>query len=142
MRDLYHNLSKTQMLAPATLTTDTLSAAMDLQDAQGGLLVAAVGASGDTLSATVYVLLEVQHSADNITYEACANADLTAYVAGAATGTFAKIDDPAEDATLYSVGYRGGKRYLKVNVNLVGTHTNGIPVGVVGLASPNQMPVA
>jgi hypothetical protein len=112
-------------------TADADGATIDRQGAEDLTFTALVGASGDTLSGSVYVLLEVEHSDDGSTWADCANADLTNTVTGATTGTFAKIDDPAEDDAVFKVGYIGGKRYVRVVQNLVGTHTNGIPIGVV-----------
>ena len=82
---------------------------------------------------------ELQESDDDSTYTAVADAALEfplwqglAARVGTATGTFfqSKTTGAADVAGLYEVGYRGSKRYIKVNVRLTGTHTNGTPTAV------------
>lgn len=130
MRDLYSNLSVSQLIDPDTLTADANSTAVDLQGYSSLMLVANVGASGDTLSGSVKIELEVEESDDNVTFTDVANADLHKSVTGTNVGTFAVIDDAAEDDAVYITGYQGNKRYVRVVANLTGTHTNGTPVSV------------
>ena len=82
--------------------------------------------------------MEVQESDDDSTYTAVADADLSDSVTGTNTGTFAVIDDAAEDDAVYSTKYIGNKRYVKVVANLTGTHTNGTPLGCVALKGGNN----
>jgi len=141
-KDLENNLKVEQKLDPAVLTaSETALASFDVQNYGSLMFLALVGQSGDTLSGSVYAELELEHSDDDSTFEACADADLSEAVTGTNTGTFAKIDDPAEDEAVFKVGYKGHKRYVRPVVRLTGTHTNGIPVGIVavgghGLAKP------
>ena len=133
LRDLYSNVGPVQLLKPATYTSDQNSASVDLQNFNSCVLGAMVGASGDTLSGSVYILLELEESDDNSTWSDCADASLSAAVSGLNTGTFAKIDDAAEDEAMYFVGYKGNKRYVRVVLNVVGTHTNGTPAGLFAI---------
>lgn len=119
------SLLECDLVAP---TVDVNSASVDLKEHDGCLLVVNVGESNDTLSGSVYLELEVEHSDDNSAWSDCANTDISSSVTGTNTGTFAKIDDAAEDATVYSVAYLGRKRYVRVVVNVTGTHTNGTPL--------------
>jgi tRNA G37 N-methylase Trm5 len=87
-----------------------------------------VGDSGDTLSGSVMVELELEESDDNTTYTDCANAALenattgaTGAVTGTNLGTFAVIDAPTEDSAMFYVRYVGSKRYSRVVVNKTGT---------------------
>lgn len=133
-RDLKNNLKVTQLLDPDTVTSDTATAAVDMQGYDSLMLVVAVGASGDTLSGSLYTELEVQHSdSPSSGFAACADADILDAITGNNTGTFAKIDDAAEDDAAYKVSYIGNKRYVKVNINVSGTHSNGTPIGVVAI---------
>ena len=62
---------------------------------------------------------------------------------GTATGTFfqSKTTGASDAAGLYEVGYRGSMRYLKVNLRLTGTHTNGTPTSVsFSEGNPNFSP--
>ena len=55
--------------------------------------------------------------ATDTTYTAVANADLTNYVTGTNVGTVAVVNSNATASTVYQVGYRGSKRYVKGNLN-------------------------
>lgn len=141
LKDVKNKLVVVSTLAPALRTTDATGAAVDTQDSVGVGFVAHVGVSGDTLSGSVKIELEVQHSdASGSGFAACADADIDAAVTGTNTGTFAVIDDPAEDDAVYKVNYLGNKRYVKVIANYTGTHTNGCPLGVVAVLLPAHLP--
>ena len=92
--------------------------------------VANVGAAGDTLSGTVKIELELEHSDDGTTWADCANTDLTNSVTGTNAGTWAVIDADAEAGQVYRVGYIGSKRYVRAVSNITGTHTNGTPIAI------------
>ena len=47
------------------------------------------------------------------------------------TGTFGVINDPAEDSTVFSTGYRGGKRFVDVVLSFTGTHSGTTPISVL-----------
>ena len=112
-----------------TATGDVTGATCDLKDYDGCEIVVNVGNSGDTLSGSVYIELEVETSDDGSTWADAADADLSSSVTGTNTGTFAKIDAPAEDSAIFTVSYLGRERYVRVIANLTGTHTNGCPIG-------------
>jgi len=135
------NIVTTVLPQNAIGTTDLTGAAVDTQDSVGVALVAHVGLSGDTLSGSVKLEFEVQHSdASGSGFAACADADIDAAVTGTNTGTFALVDAAAEDELVYKCNYIGNKRYVKVIVNLTGTHTVGTPVSVVAILLPSHSP--
>lgn len=127
MRDLYHNVRVTQHVTPAVATTTKTSTAIDLQGYHGASVAFALGASGDTLSGSVYWTLKLQHSDDDSSYSDVTAADL---LNGTATIV---VDSASEDETVYSFGYIGAKRYLKAVATPTGTHTNGTSMSVVAL---------
>lgn len=136
-RDLVHNIKPVMGLAPAVRTATALSAACDMQGFEAVVARFQSGSFGDTASGSLYTEAELQESDDNSTYTAVADADLLfpsgkSARTGTATGTFfqSKTTGAADTAGVYEVGYRGSKRYLKVNVRLTGTHTNGTPTAV------------
>lgn len=131
MRDFEANVKIDQVVDSAVFTADADGASVDMKDYTHVFFLANVGESGDTLSGSVYVLLELEDSADDSSFANCADADLTNSVTGATVGTFAKIDAAAEDDTPYYTEYRGSARYVRPVVNVVGTHSNGIPIGIV-----------
>ena len=140
--DLENQTTISQIVDPAVTSIDVLSTVVDMAGFRDVTALVSVGESGDTLSGTVYVELEMQESDDDSTYTACADADITNAVTGSTnTGTFALIDAAAEDDAVYASMYLGSKQYVKVNINVTGTHTNGIPVGVLAVQSgENYLP--
>lgn len=131
MNDFEHNIKSDKLLKNQTITATTASSSVDLLMYGLCRLSVVLGDSGDTLDASNHIQLEVQESADDSTFTAVADADLSAAVTGTVTGTFAKAASAAGDDTLYQVEYRGKKRYVKVNARLTGTHTNGTPITVI-----------
>lgn len=136
------NLKKIQVLDPVTLTADVDCTGVDMQAYEDVSFYVLVGESGDTLSGSVMIELEVEESADDSTYTDCADADLSSSVTGTNTGTFAVIDAAAEDDAVFQVQYYGDKRYVRVVVNVTGTHSNGTPIGAISLQTPKYLPVA
>lgn len=142
LREIYSDLSVTQLYDPATTTADQNSTSIDMQGYDSLLLVANVGASGDTLSGSVKIEFEVEESSDDSTFTDVADADLTNSVTGTNTGTFALVDDPAEDDAVYITGYKGTERYVRVVINVTGTHTNGTPISITAIRGhAHQRPV-
>ncbi len=129
--DLEHSVS--QVHDPDTMTGDADGASVDMVDYDRCTFLALVGASGDTLSATVKVELEVEESDDDSSFTDVADADLTSWVAGVNDGCFGVIDAAAEDDAVYKTTYKGSKRYVRPVINIVGTHSNGIPIGIVAI---------
>lgn len=104
------------------------SAACDLRNHDGSLLSVNMGNSGDTLSGSVYIELEVEDSPDGSTWTDVPDALITGAVTGSNTGTFAKVDAPAEDSRIFTTAYLGREAWVRIVVNLTGTHTNGTPI--------------
>lgn len=132
MRQVIRDCTSVAAVAPVLRNTTVLSSACDLAEYEGVIARIHIGAFGDSQSGSVYIEAELQDSDDNITYGPVADASVdfpAAFSArtGNATGTFCQTKtDAAHDlAGLYEVGYRGIKRYLKINVRLTGTHTVG-----------------
>lgn len=137
MRDLYRNVKTTQVFNPATSSVTRTSSNVDTQGFSSATLVIAMGASGDTLSGSVYWTLRIDHSDDNTNFTPTAAADLlndpvVTYV----------VDSSAKDKMAYSFGYKGTKRYIRAVATPTGTHTNGTPIGMlVLLGDPAYSPV-
>lgn len=126
MRSLHENLKFTKLQDPLIRTADANTSSVDMLGYGSLALGALIGITGDTLSGSVKVEVEVEESDDNTTFTDVANADLTNYVTGTNVGTVAVIDDNAEDDVLVTTGYKGSKRYVRMVMNFTGTHTNGI----------------
>lgn len=133
MKDLFSNLAVTQLIDPATITSDTNGSSVDMQGYNSLMMVANIGESGDTLSGSVKIEMELEESDDDATFTDVADANMVGEVAGTNDGTFAVVDDAAEDDARYICGYKGTKRYVRPVINVTGTHTNGTPIGVTAL---------
>lgn len=130
------NVKETLVLAPATVTgngTDTASTSIDLRGYGAGGFAVCIGNSADTLSGSIKIEVEVQHSDESAAnFTAAPDADVLTTVTGTNTGTVAVIDAPAEDIVLVDAQYTGTKRYARINLNLTGNHANGTPCCIVG----------
>jgi hypothetical protein len=141
VKDVKSNLKLVNSILPQLSSTDKTGSAVDTQDSVGVMCVAHIGTSGDTLSGSVKIEMEVQHSDESGSgFVACADADINAAVTGTNTGTFAVIDAAADDDAIYKCNYIGSKRYVKVIANYTGTHTNGCPVAAHVVLMPAHLP--
>lgn len=142
MRDLHNNVAVSQLLPSLIRTADATSATLDLAGYDAAEVTVNVGASGDTLSGTVYWDFILQESTDGTVFSAVADADCLSKGNALTTvtdGVFATVDSTDDDNTTYKIGYGGGKRYLHVKADATGTHSNGTSFGVDGVkAKPNQ----
>ncbi len=136
-RDLTNSLIYTQVKDAITVTADFNSASVDTKDLGSCFFSVNVGLSGDTLSGSVKIELEVEKSTDDSVWVDCADVDIRTAVTGTNTGTFAVIDDAAEDETLVNVEVAkavfGTHQFFRVVANLTGTHTNGTPIGILAI---------
>lgn len=143
MRDFENNLKHDLVVVPVVVTADANGASVDMQEYRHLAFYAIVGDSGDTLSGSVYIELELEDSADDSTFADCADALVTNTVTGNNTGTFKKIDDPGEDQIIAMCEYKGSARYVRPVINVTGTHTNGTPITIMALRSGlRQVPVS
>ena len=143
-KDLANNLTVTQIIDPANITTDatTNSNGVDTALTTGSvMLVVNTGESGDTLSSTVKWDYKLEDSSDNATFTAVTDNDRVTYGAvNTSTGVFATVDAASEDDAAYKIGYVGPERYVRVAILRTGTHTNGTPHGAIGITSPIHKP--
>jgi hypothetical protein len=138
MRDIYNNITVSQVANPAVVTANVTSSAIDLQGFNSAVVLFAVGASGDTLSGSVYWTLKLTEcDTSGGSYTDVALADLHN---SAATVV---IDDAAEDETVVKFGYKGNKQFIKAVATKTGTHSVGTPIGIVAVKSKAaELPVA
>lgn len=138
---LYSNNEFTSLLVPAVRNADVNSSSLDLRGYEDAVIQFHLGDSADTLSGTNKIELEIEESDDNSNWTDVANADLTNYVTATNPGTVALIDAPTEDQAVFTVGYKGTKRYIRGVVNYSGTHSTGIPVAITGIRKALHQPV-
>ncbi len=133
IRDFLNHFKVEQVVDPAVITSDTDGSSVDLLGYNWVTFLALVGESGDTLSGSVKIELEVEDSDDDSTFADAADADVQGFVAGTNDGCFAVIDAAAEDDATYKCTYKGSSRYVRPVINVTGTHTNGTPIGIVAI---------
>tara|TARA_R110000787_G_scaffold273374_1_gene381066 strand:- start:541 stop:1005 length:465 start_codon:yes stop_codon:yes gene_type:complete len=141
-KDLANNLKMTQVLDPATTSATVNTTGLDLNGANGAMINVLIGESGDTLSGSVYWDLILQDSADNSSWSAVTSNTDVSFADVDSSGIYATIDAASEDDASYPIGYNGAKRYVRVAITKTGTHTNGTPIGAVGISMPIHMPTA
>lgn len=119
MKDLHSNIDVVSVLDPVVVSATATYTDIDLAGFNSAEIVIAVGVdAGSGLGASHNMVYTLYDSDDGTTYAVVETAD----VLGAGTitnGVILTIDDTDEDATVYSFGYVGGKRYLQ----LIGTET-------------------
>lgn len=125
--------SKTIALAigPATLAADNTPAAVDLRDYRKATLMLAIGVGGITFDGTNKIEVKLTHSDDGTTYADVADDDVVkdAYApASLTTGIIRSLAAAHAAATVQKLGYKGGKRYVKLLADFSGTHGTGTPI--------------
>ena len=135
VRDFASNLKVTQVVDPVVITSDANGASVDMKGYGSVAFYALVGESGDTLSGSVYIELEIEDSDNDSDWADAVDADVRSSVTGNNTGTFAKIDAATEDDAVFLGQYDGSSRYVRPVINVTGTHTNGTPIGIIAVQS-------
>lgn len=130
MKDLHSSLTIVSAIGAAELAADNTPVAIDLQGYNSAEIVLAVGIGGITFSGTNKIEITVTHSDDNATYTAVTDTDLLG-VAGTTGGIVKALVAAHAAAACYRVGYKGGKRYLKVLAKFSGTHGTGTPIAAI-----------
>ena len=132
MRDIISNLKVTAGLAAQVVTADQ-SVEVDLLGFGSLMFAVNVGAAGDTLSGAVKFDLVLQHAEDDEgsagSYEAVPQADCQDQVIDE-DGVIVTIDADGEAGQLYKVGYVGSRRFVKLTLDVTGSHSNGTPFSV------------
>ncbi len=154
-RFLGNDVAMDMLITPilSTSTTDIDGSSIDMAEYGDATIMAAIGVSLDTLSGSVMVEMELEHSDDDSSWSDCADTDIE--VLSVATGavqttpsgtnpaTWAVVDGAADDDAMFAVRYIGDKRYIRPVANKTGTHTNGIPVSAFAMRiNPKTAPAA
>ena len=133
MKDLSNNIATAVSIKNAVKTAAENGTGVDLQGYEGATVMVDVGAEGDTLSSSVHFEVSLEHSDDNSTFTDVAQADIVDGTISSG-GIFLKLDgtaggNPDTAGDIFRVGYRCGKRYIRVGLAKTGTHSNGTPIG-------------
>src|SRR5690606_227942 len=147
MHDIVHNIAAEQVLPPQTIQAAALdSGNIDLQGRENLAVAVMVGDIADTLDASNRIDLKIEHADDDGSgqpgaYAACEDADVL-NAENLAAGVFASIDDDAKKEKRIVVGYRGGKRFVKVTATPVSLETGGAVAMIALTANHAQSPVS
>ena len=146
LRDLISHV-KTAILFCKTLTaTETPSNGIDLKGFGSCLIQCAIGAVTNIAnSPQPSWTFKLEESDDDSTYSAVTTDDVLLTYGnndGAiSSGVFATIDYAAEDDTVYTIGYIGTKRYVRVVATAANT-PGATPISVVCTLGALQKPQA
>jgi hypothetical protein len=145
--DLVNNVAVEQCLAPQTIQAAALdSGDIDCQGFGAVAIVVAVGDIADALDASNRLDLKIEHADDDGAdapgdYAACADEDVLNFT-GLSSGQFLSIDAAGKENKRHIIGYRGGKRFVKVTATPVSLASGG-PVAMLALkGAPSQAPVS
>lgn len=135
MKSLKSRIATVQLLEPQNpVATDTASAWLDTRGFNGAVVVVNVGTLTG-VDASNYLTPVLQES------DTTAAADATTVDAAQVDGAFTKIDATNEDQLRQEVGYRGTKRYVRVNLDYTGAGITASYAAVTGiLGRPNVLP--
>ena len=145
MQDLSNNIVVSNSIVNAVKTAGANGTTVDLKGFEEATAIVDVGAEGDTLSASVYFEVSLQHSDDDSTWTDLVQADIVNGTI-AAGGIWLKLDgttdgDPGTTGGDWQVGYVGGNRYLRLVLAKTGTHSTGTPIsGVIVKSRPRVAP--
>lgn len=131
--DILNRVKREMVDSPVIKTASFDGAAVDALGCAALVFNALYGASGDTLSGTVYLSAKIEMSVDSgftIPVDAGVSA-LFSKDGKLGANIFGLCNAPAEDEEIYSVGMllNPDYRYYRVAYTFTGTHTNGIEVG-------------
>jgi len=128
MKDLANSISIVQSIAPVVGTSDTNGTGVNLQFFESAVAVVDTGVEGDTLSGSVKIDFKLEHSDDDSSYSAVTSQSHVTDGTVDSNGIFLTLDANAETPQLTSIGYVGGKQYLRVVADFTGSHSNGTPI--------------
>jgi hypothetical protein len=146
MHNIVNNIGIEQSLMPQVIQASAVNTGnIDLQGAEALAVVVLVGNIVDTLDGTHRIDVKIEHAEDDGTgapgaYAACADDDVLNFT-GLASGIFLSVDASGKKQKRHVIGYRGGRRFVKVTATPVGLTTGG-PIALLALkGNLNQLPV-
>lgn len=135
-KDLVNQMDAVVAIAAVAINTDTTtaSAAIDMQGAEGALILMHSGVIAGGDGANVYTPLITECDTSNGSFTAVADADLIN------TEASAVLDGDTEGVK--KIGYIGTKRYIKVSIVSTAFTTAGGIAGALVLRGVNNKPAA
>lgn len=130
-KDMYNLLKPVNAFGPVALDADNTPAAIDLKGYNSALILINVGIGGITFTADNKVEFKLTHSDDDSTYTAVTVDDVVGLASVGTGGIIRSLVAAHAAATITAVGYKGGKRYLKILADFSGTHGAATPMQAI-----------
>jgi hypothetical protein len=147
MHNIVNNIGIAQALMPQTIQASSLNSGnIDMQGCETLAVVLLVGDIADTLDATHRIDVKIEHADDDGTgvpgsYAACTDEDVLNF-ASLSSGVFLSIDATGKEQKRHAIGYRGGRRFVKVTATPVSLTTGGAIAMLALKGNTSQKPVA
>lgn len=152
MRDLHSNIKVVQHLAAqAVTTTQTPANGVDLGDSYAAEFIISIGAVTNIANSPqpswAFKLQESDTVNSGFTDVTDSNIVLVGSAASpvaapdSSSGVFLTVDDAAEDAATYRVGYLGTKQYVRVVATAANT-PGSTPLSIIAVLKPRITPAA
>ncbi|MFA5312720.1 MAG: hypothetical protein WC375_05270 [Methanomassiliicoccales archaeon] len=122
MKDIYNNISVVQALAPIAIAADSTGSAIDLAGYNSAMIIWGVGVVTD---GTYAIQIEESDTTTAGDFTAVADADLIGTEKTGVTTT--------NDNAVYSVGYKGSKRYIRYVISETAAGSTGGVMEVIVL---------
>lgn len=146
LHDITNNISMAQVLNPQIIQASALNSGnIDMQGVEALAVAVLVGDIADTLDSTHRIDVKIEHADDDGTgapgaYAACTDDDVL-NATGLSSGKFVSIDASNKEQKRHVIGYRGGKRFVKVTATPVSLTTGGAIAMLALKGNANQLPV-
>ena len=140
-KSIHAQLGFQPSLVPAVRTATAAGSSIDTLGFSAIEFAYQFGAGGITFDSSNKIGLKLEHSDDDSTFTACADADVVGFT-GLSSGVFKEFTS-AQSAQVVKVGYVGRKRYVKPSLVFTGTHGTGTASAIQGvLGQADLAPVA
>lgn len=134
MKDAHSGIKVVSAIDAANLKVDSTPAAIDRQGFNAVELAISVGVGGITFDGTNHLDFVLSHSNDDQSYDLVSAADVLG-ATGVASGVIKSIAAAHAAAKAYRFGYIGGRRYLKLKADFVGTIATETALAAVAILS-------
>ncbi|KPL08307.1 hypothetical protein AMJ86_01125 [bacterium SM23_57] len=136
-RDNFNSFESCLMTVPATKTSTVTSSPVDVSTFNSVTICFIFGASGDTLSGTVYWTCKITEcDTYNGIFTDVTDAET---INGTTPSNSIVVDASGEASKAYKLGYTGNAKYLKGVVTATGTHTYGTPIAIMAVLGNERM---
>ncbi len=133
MKDIHSHMKAVSVIGAVVLAADNTPVAIDRQGYEAVELLLEIGIGGITFSGTNKIEFKLTHSDDDSTYDAVTVDDMLGLASVDSGGIIKSLVAAHAAAAVYRVGYKGGRRYLKLLADFSGTHGAGTPVAATAL---------